>query len=90
MIDLTIRNIFLKINIKKQHPITYKEIVKDVITIVSEDEYADPNPELITELDHGDYQGTLLYVIPSSAYQPSDYWYVMVSYGSCSCCDTLQ
>lgn len=50
------------------------------------------NAEKIVEIDHGDYQGTLLYVIPLDTYQPSDYEYLMTSvgYGSCSGCDTLQ
>lgn len=46
----------------------------------------------ITEIDNGDYQGTLLYLIPSDTYQPSEYDYLMtyVDYGSCCGCDTLQ
>ena len=45
----------------------------------------------ITEIDDGDYQGTLIYVIPLSTYQPSESEYLMtyVWYGSCSGCDTL-
>ena len=31
-----------------------------------------------------------MYVIGGTGYQPRDYWYVMVYYGSCSGCDTLQ
>lgn len=47
--------------------------------------------EHITEIDNGDYQGTLLFLIPEDSYQPSEYQYLMtyVGYGSCSCCDTL-
>lgn len=46
----------------------------------------------ITEINNGDYQGTLLYLIPFSTYQPNEYEYLMtyVNYGSCSGCDTLQ
>ena len=46
----------------------------------------------ITEIDDGDYQGTLLYLIPFETYQPSEFEYLMthVRYGSCSGCDTLQ
>lgn len=73
------------------HPESYKEIVKDVVSVLRDkDDYEKPDPERIVEIDHGDYQGTLLYVIGAEGYQPSDYWYVMVSYGSCSGCDTLQ
>lgn len=46
----------------------------------------------ITEIDDGDYQGTLVYLIPFDRYQPNaeDYLMTYVEYGSCSCCDTLQ
>lgn len=45
----------------------------------------------ISEIDNGDYQGTLLYLIPFDTYQPdeSDYLMTYVGYGSCSGCDTL-
>ena len=46
----------------------------------------------ITMIDDGDYQGTLLFLIPFNTYQPSAYEYLMthVYYGSCSGCDALQ
>lgn len=76
----------------EKHPANYEELVTEVIKIVTTDKYGDhaPDPENIVEVDHGDYQGTLLYVIPEKGYQPSDYYFVKVSYGSCSGCDTLQ
>ena len=45
----------------------------------------------ITQIDNGDYQGTLLFLIPKKTYQPSESEYLMtfVNYGSCSGCDTL-
>ncbi len=48
--------------------------------------------EKVHEIDDGDYQGTLLYIIPLDTYQPSYWEYVVTSvyYGSCSFCDTLQ
>jgi hypothetical protein len=48
--------------------------------------------ENITEINNGDYSGTLLYLIPFDTYEPSESEYLMtyVGYGSCSCCDTLQ
>ena len=74
-----------------KHPENYAEIVKNVITAISdEDTYDDPDPERIHQIDDGDWQGTLVYVIAAKDYQPSDYWYVRVSYGSCSGCDTLE
>ena len=46
----------------------------------------------ITEIDNGDYQGTLLFIIPRNIDQPdvSNYVFTSVYYGSCSYCDTLQ
>lgn len=45
----------------------------------------------ITEIDDGEYQGTLLYLIPIDTYQPDEGEYIMtyVNYGSCSGCDIL-
>ena len=45
----------------------------------------------IQRKDNGDYQGTLLYIIPFDKYQPEEYEYLMtfINYGSCSACDTL-
>lgn len=52
----------------------------------------DYDPNHITEIDNGDYQGTLLFLIPTMTYQPCESEYLMtyVGYGSCSGCDTLQ
>lgn len=75
----------------EKHPEDYKEVVKAVITSLNDtQEYESPDPDRIHEIDDGDYQGTLLYIIGASGYQPSTYWAVKVSYGSCSGCDTLQ
>lgn len=74
------------------HPNDYEDLVRTVITLLNNEstEYYKPDPNRITEIDHGDYQGTLVYVIASEGYQPSTYWYVKIGYGSCSGCDTLQ
>lgn len=69
--------------------IDYSDIVRIVIDAIHEDD-GDPNPNAIHEIDDGDYQGMLLFVIPADEWQPYDYWYVRVFYGSCSACDTLQ
>lgn len=69
---------------------SYTELVSIVIkSINSEKEYDKPDPEKIHLIDDGDYQGTQLFIIPCCSYQPSTYWAVYVSYGSCSGCDTL-
>lgn len=73
------------------HPEEYIEIVRAVIEAINPDgEYELPDPKRIHQIDDGDYQGTLLFLIAAVGYQPSDYWYVKVYYGSCSGCDTLQ
>lgn len=68
---------------------TYKTIFND-----DEDTYSSDTLDIdkITEIDNGDYQGTLIYLIPFKTYQPSESEYLMtyVGYGSCSVCDTLQ
>jgi hypothetical protein len=77
----------------RKHPETYKNIVKEVIKLIGESMENDPERpdfERIETIDHGDYQGTLLFIIPCAGYQPSTYWYVKISYGSCTVCDTLQ
>src|SRR5689334_18496066 len=74
-----------------KRPERYKDIVRAVVeAITDEDGYATIDPKRIHEIDDGDYQGTLLYVIAANDYQPSDYWFVKVNYGSCSGCDTLE
>ena len=75
-----------------KHPDDYKEVVRAVVQMLADasDEYDKPDPERIHQIDDGDYQGTHLYVIACQGYQPSRYWYVKVSYGSCSGCDTLE
>jgi hypothetical protein len=74
----------------KKHPGSYGELVEMVVRVVAGDEYGHMDAERVHEIDDGDYQGTLVFVIAGSGYQPSDYWYVKVGYGSCSGCDTLQ
>jgi hypothetical protein len=76
---------------------SYESLLKNTLRILFENEGGAipqglPNHDLITEIDHGDYQGTLVFVIGGSGYQPGveDHWYTSVYYGSCSGCDTLQ
>jgi len=47
--------------------------------------------EYIHVIDDGDYQGTQIFLIPSTPYQPTveDYVITHQYYGSCSGCDTL-
>lgn len=73
----------------------YKEIVKLTFGTIYNDGVECSSDMLdlenITEINNGDYQGTLLYLIPFNTYQPAegDYLMTYVGYGSCSGCDTL-
>lgn len=80
----------LRQKFRKKHPDEYKDVVKAVIEILDTGGYSDPSPDRIHTINDGEYQGTLVFVIGAKGYQPSDYWYVKVGYGSCSGCDTLE
>ena len=76
---------------REKHPDEYKDIVEAVIRVINpDDDYGQPDPKRIHVIDDSNCQGTLLFIIASTGYQPDDYWYVKVAYGSCSGCDTLQ
>lgn len=83
-------------NFAEYNNASYKDLVVKVVDIIfnDEDDYYDDkfDSENIAEIDNGDYQETLLYIIPQDTYQPSESEYLMtyVGYGSCSGCDTLQ
>lgn len=66
----------------------YKVLMSLIITHILENKWDSEN---FTAIDDGDYQGTLLFVIPERCYQPNAENYLMtyVEYGSCSCCDTM-
>lgn len=77
--------------LSEKHPGGYEDIVKIVCSAVGEeDDYASPDPNRVHRIDDGDYQGTLVFIIGAYGYQPSQYWAVKISYGSCSACDTFQ
>ena len=66
----------------------YKVLMSLIITHILGNKWDSEN---FTTIDDGDYQGTLLFVIPERCYQPNAENYLMtyVEYGSCSCCDTM-
>lgn len=70
----------------------YKDIVAALFTHVINKGATKYDIDKITVIDDGDYQGTQLFFIPTTAYQPdaSEYLWVSNYYGSCSGCDTLQ
>lgn len=50
------------------------------------------NADELVRIDHGDYQGTEIYLFHEDCYQPGaeEYYIFDNSYGSCSLCDTLK
>lgn len=76
----------------ESHPESYEDILKTLISVVINPDQEDHLPcnSAIKTTDFGDYEGTLVFVIPNYDVYPSDFWTTFVSYGSCSVCDTLQ
>ena len=73
-----------------EHPTSYEDIVKAVVEVISvNDSYGSPDPSRIHQIDDGDYQGILVFIIGEVGYQPNNYWDVKVSYGPCGGWDTL-
>ena len=66
------------------------EVALETVHEVRAMSYGLPDPNRITQINHGDYQGTLVYVIAGGGYQPHDHFATHVFYGSCSGCDTLE
>ena len=81
----------LREHFSSEHPDRYKDVVRKVVEALHDPaRYQTPDPNRIHEINDGDYQGTLVYVVGAAGYQPHTYWYVRIAYGSCSGCDTLQ
>ena len=81
--------------LKEQSYPDYHALLQKAIEIIAEKGegfgYGDtPDPHCIHQIDDGDYQGTLVFVIGAKGYQPSTYWYTKIDYGSCSGCDALE
>lgn len=76
---------------KAEPPGSYEDIVAGTIaTVRSKVSGREIPAEKVHAIDDGEYQGTLLFLVPQETYQPCTYWYVFVSYGSCSGCDTME
>lgn len=76
---------------------SYRFLLENTLRILFGEEKYDTHSEepdytRIVEVDFGDYQGDLVFVVGGKGYQPSadNHWVTDVSYGSCSGCDTLQ
>lgn len=74
--------------IENIHSINYLDLVKFSFTYI----FPVVDTDRITEIDDGEYQGTIIYMLPFDTYQPGagEYLMTFVEYGSCSGCDTLE
>ena len=66
-------------------------VVKYILNPSIETSWKRFDADNITVIDNGDYQGTILFMIPRGTYQPNAGSYLLTYsyYGSCSGCDTL-
>lgn len=69
---------------------SYLKITKAIFKNVFNREKIDFDLEEIIELVLGDYQGTLVFLIPTNGDDNKNYVITSVGYGSCNVCDTLQ
>jgi hypothetical protein len=83
---------YFRITPQSEYSGSYETIVKALFEKVLNAENDEWDIAKLTVIDHGDYQGTQLFLIPKNTYQPSasEYLITCTSYGSCSGCDTLQ
>ena len=91
-----LRNAIQQTEKDKRSSWNYNDIVKLTCRYIFNENVSCEEPMInvdgITMIDNGDYQGTLLFMLPFDVDQPAEYEYLMtyVGYGSCSCCDALQ
>jgi hypothetical protein len=71
--------------------INYKSIVVLVIENIINKGELKLKVDNLTEIDHGNHSGTLIYIVPRDTYQPDldDYYFTENHYGSCSGCDII-
>ena len=80
---------------KQEEYSSYQDILHATLEIIINIDIDEWNTKLdldkIHVIDDGDYQGTLIFLIPNDGYQPDedDYLVTFIWYGSCSGCDTL-
>jgi len=73
------------------YEIIFRKIV-EIILNKDEEDWDQFDLSNLVVINHGDYQGTLIFIIPKNTYQPSAVEYLVTNtyYGSCSGCDALQ
>lgn len=84
--------------LQEKHPESYEDLFTKLIALVLNETvegrytHAVIDPTSITVLNHGSYQGTQIFLMALTTYQPDadDYLWMDNYYGSCSGCDALQ
>lgn len=75
--------------LSQKHPEWYGDLVKLVVQTTAK--CKNPlDPEAVTEIVGGHHEGSLLYILQEKGYWSDNFYHVMISYGSCSGCDTLE
>jgi len=91
MIEKFVNNFMTRKNLLRnkftRHPKDYGELVKWVIEVIGDDKL---DFDKIHEIDDGNYEGMLVFIIPEKSLLPYHYWATSVSYGTCGGCDTLE
>lgn len=77
----------LEAKFQQKHPEDYDEILRGVLELFRELAIR-PHPRKFHRVADGDYNGTLVFVIPQE--EGDDFWYVKIAYGTSWCCDTLE
>ena len=85
-------NLTIELSLDPDIDMSYEKLIKFMYNTVLKD--TSPNSQMwdldrMTTINDGDYQGTLIFMLPEETYQPETYLSMKVSYGSCSWCDTL-
>ena len=91
------RKSVLRAHLQENHPGGYADLLDRILRLVVNEPiggaFSDSlDPDCVTVVDDGHYQGVQLFLIPLGRYQPGpdDYVWFDNYYGSCSGCDTYQ
>lgn len=78
--------------LSKEHPADYKELVKTVLEILydKDDRENSPNIESLVKVSAGGHSGELLFTFSNCQAYDIKFYYLIIDYGSCGGCDTLE
>ena len=78
----------LREKFREEYPKSYRDILDALIPILNSGE----DREFLTdvyEIDPQDFSGTIIFILTNYEIEPTKFWYIKQSYGSCHVCDTL-